>query len=72
MIAPTVRIVDVQIDFDKVLGEQGSPKRRQGTALTSVMDRGSVAEFASPAELLRDHKSKLYAVRKATRAVCAM
>lgn len=38
------------IDFDKVL----------------VMDRGSVAEFASPAELLRDHKSRFYGLCKAT------
>ena len=29
------------------------------------MDRGSVAEFASPAELLRDHKSKFYGVGRA-------
>jgi len=27
------------------------------------MDKGNIAEFASPAELLRDHKSKFYAVR---------
>lgn len=26
------------------------------------MDKGNIAEFASPAELLRDHKSKFYAV----------
>jgi hypothetical protein len=26
------------------------------------MDKGSIAEFASPADLLRDHKSKFYAV----------
>lgn len=38
------------IDFDKVL----------------VMDRGSVAEFASPAELLRNHKSRFYGLCKAT------
>ena len=38
------------IDFDKVL----------------VMDRGSIAEFASPAELLRDHNSKFYKLCKAT------
>ncbi|KAK4686614.1 hypothetical protein P7C73_g3512, partial [Tremellales sp. Uapishka_1] len=38
------------IDFDKVL----------------VMDRGQVSEYASPAELLRDHKSKFYALCKAT------
>nr|XP_019043546.1 ATP-binding cassette transporter [Kwoniella bestiolae CBS 10118]OCF22476.1 ATP-binding cassette transporter [Kwoniella bestiolae CBS 10118] len=38
------------IDFDKVL----------------VMDQGRIAEFASPAELLRDHKSKFYALCKAT------
>jgi ABC-type multidrug transport system fused ATPase/permease subunit len=38
------------IDFDKVL----------------VMDRGRVSEYASPAELLRDHKSKFYALCKAT------
>ncbi|WVQ74986.1 hypothetical protein IAR50_004594 [Cryptococcus sp. DSM 104548] len=38
------------IDFDKVI----------------VMDRGNIAEFASPAELLRDHKSKFYALCKAT------
>jgi ABC-type multidrug transport system fused ATPase/permease subunit len=34
------------IDFDRVL----------------VMDKGRVAEFASPAELLRNHKSRFYAV----------
>jgi hypothetical protein len=28
------------------------------------MDRGHIAEFASPAELLRDHKSKFYAVSR--------
>ncbi|ODO00841.1 ATP-binding cassette transporter [Cryptococcus wingfieldii CBS 7118] len=38
------------IDFDKVI----------------VMDRGNIAEFASPAELLRDHKSKFYALCRAT------
>ncbi|KAK8849677.1 hypothetical protein IAR55_005012 [Kwoniella newhampshirensis] len=38
------------IDFDKVM----------------VMDQGHIAEFASPAELLRDHKSKFYALCKAT------
>ncbi|KIR29354.1 ATP-binding cassette transporter [Cryptococcus deuterogattii LA55] len=38
------------IDFDKVL----------------VMDRGNIAEFASPADLLRDHKSKFYSLCKAT------
>ncbi|WWD20306.1 hypothetical protein CI109_104782 [Kwoniella shandongensis] len=38
------------IDFDKVI----------------VMDRGHIAEYASPAELLRDHKSKFYALCKAT------
>jgi len=27
-----------------------------------VMDQGRIAEFASPAELLRDHKSMFYAV----------
>jgi hypothetical protein len=27
------------------------------------MDKGNIAEFASPAELLRDHRSKFYAVR---------
>lgn len=26
------------------------------------MDRGNIAEFASPADLLRDHKSKFYSV----------
>lgn len=26
------------------------------------MDQGHLSEFASPAELLRDHKSKFYAV----------
>jgi len=26
------------------------------------MDKGNIAEFASPAELLRDHKSMFYAV----------
>jgi hypothetical protein len=26
------------------------------------MDKGNIAEFASPAELLRNHKSKFYAV----------
>lgn len=35
-----------KIDFDKVL----------------VMDKGAIAEFASPAELLRNHKSKFYLV----------
>lgn len=38
------------IDFDKVL----------------VMDRGNIAEFASPADLLRDHKSRFYSLCKAT------
>ncbi|WOO81435.1 ATP-dependent bile acid permease [Vanrija pseudolonga] len=38
------------IDFDKVL----------------VMHRGSIAEYASPAELLRDHKSRFYSLCKAT------
>jgi ABC-type multidrug transport system fused ATPase/permease subunit len=38
------------IDFDKVL----------------VMHRGSIAEYASPAELLRDHKSRFYGLCKAT------
>ncbi|WRT69694.1 uncharacterized protein IL334_006684 [Kwoniella shivajii] len=38
------------IDFDKVL----------------VMDQGRIAEFASPATLLRDHKSKFYSLCKAT------
>ncbi|KAL7425146.1 hypothetical protein Q5752_000834 [Cryptotrichosporon argae] len=38
------------IDFDRVL----------------VMDQGRIAEFASPAELLRDHKSRFYALCKAT------
>ncbi|WVF68276.1 hypothetical protein IAT40_003041 [Kwoniella sp. CBS 6097] len=38
------------IDFDKVL----------------VMDQGRIAEFASPAELLRDHRSKFYSLCKAT------
>ena len=27
------------------------------------MDQGRLAEFASPAELLRDHKSQFYSVR---------
>lgn len=35
-----------QIDFDTVL----------------VMDQGRIAEYASPAELLRDHKSRFYSV----------
>jgi hypothetical protein len=30
------------------------------------MDKGNIAEFASPAELLRDHKSKFYAVSPPT------
>ncbi|OXG63652.1 ATP-binding cassette transporter [Cryptococcus neoformans CHC193] len=38
------------IDFDKVL----------------VMDRGNIAEFASPADLLRNHKSRFYSLCKAT------
>ncbi|KAL1411123.1 hypothetical protein Q8F55_002073 [Vanrija albida] len=38
------------IDFDKVL----------------VMHRGSIAEYASPAELLRDHRSRFYGLCKAT------
>ncbi|WVQ95827.1 hypothetical protein IAU59_002926 [Kwoniella sp. CBS 9459] len=38
------------IDFDKVL----------------VMDQGRIAEYASPAELLRDHRSKFYSLCKAT------
>jgi ABC-type multidrug transport system fused ATPase/permease subunit len=38
------------IDFDRVL----------------VMHRGSIAEYASPAALLRDHKSRFYALCKAT------
>ncbi|WVO13896.1 hypothetical protein L204_101520 [Cryptococcus depauperatus] len=38
------------IDFDKVL----------------VMDQGNIAEFDSPAELIRDHKSRFYALCKAT------
>lgn len=39
-------LMNHKIDFDKVL----------------VMDKGAIAEFASPAELLRNHKSKFYAV----------
>ncbi|WWC73697.1 uncharacterized protein I206_107669 [Kwoniella pini CBS 10737] len=38
------------IDFDKVL----------------VMDQGRIAEYASPADLLRNHKSKFYSLCKAT------
>jgi len=38
------------IDFDKVI----------------VMEQGRIVEFASPATLLRDHKSKFYALCKAT------
>ena len=30
------------------------------------MDKGRIAEFASPAELLRDPKSRFYALCKAT------
>lgn len=30
------------------------------------MDRGNIVEYASPAELLRDHKSRFYALCKAT------
>lgn len=52
-----------QIDFDKVLGMKDSATDTRGEWLTSVvMDKGSIAEYASPAELLRDHKSKFYAV----------
>lgn len=43
----------VKIDFDKVL----------------VMDKGEIAEYASPAELLRNHKSKFYAVSLHERSI---
>lgn len=38
------------IDFDKVL----------------LLDKGRICEYASPAELLRDHKSRFYALCRAT------
>ena len=34
------------------------------------MDQGRIAEFASPAELLRDHHSKFYSVRNLLRCQC--
>jgi ABC-type proline/glycine betaine transport system ATPase subunit len=40
----------LQIDYDKVL----------------VMDKGSIMEYDSPAELLRDKRSRFYSLCKAT------
>jgi len=36
------------------------------------MDRGRLAEFASPAELLRDHKTKFYSVRRVIHIVVTL
>jgi hypothetical protein len=51
----------MQIDFDKVIGKYGARGKASGSC-NVVMDQGRIAEFASPAELLRDHKSMFYAV----------
>ena len=34
------------------------------------MSQGRIAEFATPAELLRDQKSEFYAVRRSTSILC--
>ncbi|WVR08054.1 hypothetical protein IAU60_005100 [Kwoniella sp. DSM 27419] len=59
------------IDFTKTIREEFSDSTILTIAhrihtIVLVMDQGRIAELASPAELLRDHKSKFYSLCKAT------